>query len=107
MKLIPLFFIVGMFAASGWAQDIPEDVVSYSPELVEKAKSGDALAQYNLGRAYHKGKGVARDYKEAVKWLIKSAEQGNAFGQNAIGVCYRDGLGVSKDEKEAVKWFRK
>ena len=107
MKLIPALLIVGMFAVSGWAQDIPEDVVSYSPELVEKAESGDALAQYNLGRAYHKGKGVAGDYKEAVKWFIKSAEQGNSFGQNALGVCYRDGTGVAKDERGAVKWYIK
>jgi len=95
--------ILGMVAASGWS----DDVLPYSPELVQKAESGDALAQYNLGRAYLHGKGVTGDYKEAVKWFIKSAEQGNSFGQNAQGVCYRDGLGVSKDEKEAVKWFIK
>ena len=103
MKQLLVVLLVGLITTSGWS----EDVVPYSPELVKKAESGDALAQYNLGRAYLHGKGVAGDYKEGVKWFIKSAEQGNAFGQNAQGVCYRDGLGVNKDEKEAVKWFIK
>jgi len=46
---------VGMAAVSGWS----DDVVPYSLELVKKAESGDAFAQYNLGRAYLHGKGVA------------------------------------------------
>ena len=103
MKRILAHFLGIIIAASGWS----DDVLPYSPELVQKAESGDAFAEYNLGRAYLHGKGVTGDYKEAVKWFIKSAEQGNSFGQNAQGVCYRDGLGVSKDEKEAVKWFIK
>ena len=103
MKLIPALLVVGMFVVSGWA----EDVVPYSPELVKKAEAGDALAQYSLGRAYHKGKGVAGDCKEAVKWYIKSAEQGNATAQYNLGGCYYKGTGVDKDEKEAVRWLTK
>ena len=40
------------------------DVVDCTTE----AKKGDAEAQYNLGFMYHKGDGVTKDYKQAVKW---------------------------------------
>ena len=34
MKLIPLFLLVGMLAASGWADDYSADLVNYSyPEV--------------------------------------------------------------------------
>jgi TPR repeat protein len=62
MKLIPLFLLVGMFAIAGWAEDAKPE--AYSPELVK-----DAEAQYKLGRSYYNGKGVTKDYKEAVKWI--------------------------------------
>ena len=104
MKLIPIFFLVGMLAVSGWA----EFVDRYSPELVKKAESGDATAQWHLGVAYENGmNGVAEDYKEALKWYTKSAEQGNASAQELLGSRYSMGSIVGKDEKEAVKWYTK
>ena len=64
-----------MLAVSGWAQDImPEP---YNPELVKKAEGGDAEAQSELGMCYFRGKGVTKDYEEAVKWWTKAAEQGD------------------------------
>jgi TPR repeat protein len=51
--------------------------------------------------------GVAKDEKEAVKWLTKAAEQGDAWGQSQLGYCYGDGRGVAKDEKKAFEWYTK
>jgi TPR repeat protein len=99
MKLIPLFLVVGMLAASGWAE--------YSPELVKKAEAGDAEAQYNLGQCYENGQVGIKDNKEAVKWYTKSAEQGYAKTAFALSRCYEDGKGVPRDKKEAKKWFIK
>ena len=50
------------------------DVVDCTTE----AKKGDAEAQTTLGGMYADGQGVAKDYKQAVKWYRKSAEQGFA-----------------------------
>ena len=75
--------------------------------LSQRAKNGDALAQDALGNAYSDGKGVAKDYGEAVKWYRKAAEQGNKWGQNSLGYMYDNGWGVAKDYEEAVKWYRK
>jgi len=37
-------------------------------EMQAKAKSGNVVAQYNLGVMYERGLGVAQDYKLAVHW---------------------------------------
>ena len=72
-----------------------------------KAEKGDAIAQWSLGTAYHKGDGVAKDDVAAAKWYRKAAEQNYAQAQRNLGSCYVYGLGVVKDEAEAVKWYRK
>lgn len=76
------------------------------PTLLDKAKSGDAEAQYNLGVYLMLGIGVTKDEKEAVDWFHKAAEQGFANAQYILGFYLIRGIGVTKDEKKAVYWFR-
>ena len=76
-------------------------------QLVQRAESGDAQAQFELGRAYEDGKGVAQDDEQAVQWFRKSADQGNPQAQNALGVMYALGRGVQRDKEEAVRWYKK
>jgi len=68
---------------------------------------GNANAQKNLGWMYAEGKGVPKDYAEAVKWYMKAADQGNAFAQHNLGLMYKNGNGVAKDRDGARKWFQK
>ncbi|MDO9914553.1 sel1 repeat family protein, partial [Glaesserella parasuis] len=51
------------------------------PMFKELAEQGIALAQFNLGLMYSKGRGVNQDYHQAVKWYQKAAEQGEAAAQ--------------------------
>jgi TPR repeat protein len=76
-------------------------------ELVKHAETGDAQAQFELGRAYEDGKGVPQDDDRAVEWFRKSAEQENAQAQNSLGVMYAQGRGVRGDREEAIRWYRK
>ena len=55
---------------------------------------------------YANGRGVRKNYKEAVKWYRKAAEQGNAAGQYNLGLMYRKGRGVRKDYVAAYAWYR-
>ena len=41
------------------------------------ARQGDANAQNKLGYMHHRGFGVPKDYKTAVKWYRLAAEQGH------------------------------
>jgi TPR repeat protein len=76
-------------------------------KTIEAAEQGNAPAQFELGRMYDHGEGVAKDPVEAVKWYRKAAEQGNASAQYSFGYMYAHGEGVAKDPVEAVKWYRK
>jgi TPR repeat protein len=88
---------------------IPQGVVVSSKfqEYKTGAERGDAEAQFNLGFCYDDGRGVKKDYGEAVKWYRKAAEQNYAPAEFNLGYCYANGQGVRKDKEEAVNWFRK
>ena len=76
-------------------------------DLEVLAERGDAGAQAELGVRFEDGRGVERDYGEAVTWYRRAAEQGHAHGQTSLGAMYGTGRGVSKDDAEAVRWYRR
>lgn len=76
------------------------------PQLLEKARQGDAQAQYEVGRGYSLGDGVHKNEKEALRWYRLSAAQNNSYGQNGLGWYYLNGISVQQDGEEALKWFR-
>ena len=75
--------------------------------FMKAADGGNAAAQYNLGRCYRNGWGVASDSLESFNWFMKAAEGGNASAQYKLGLCYLDGKGVVPDSLESFKWINK
>lgn len=73
--------------------------------LRKAAELGHRRAQAMLGANYFKGRGVTRDYDEAVHWLQIAAEDGDPLAQRLLGEAYRDGRGVEKDPVLALKWL--
>jgi TPR repeat protein len=76
-------------------------------EIIPLAKAGHADAQHLLGLMYYMGRGVPRDYKQAMAWHRKAAVQGQAGAQYVVGSMYYTGNSVPQDQKLAVLWFRK
>lgn len=76
-------------------------------ECIPLANAGVADAQHLLGLMYYMGRGVARDYKQAMAWHRKAAQQGKADAQYVVGAMYYTGNAVPQDHKLAVQWFRK
>ncbi len=76
-------------------------------EVKAKAEAGDVESEFQLGRCYANGEGVAKNQVEAVKWFRKAAEQNHTVAQFDLGLCYHNGDGVAKNQVEAAKWFRK
>ncbi|MEL0108339.1 MAG: tetratricopeptide repeat protein [Rhodospirillaceae bacterium] len=115
LSRITLVFIVLLLAASVAAADFEKGVAAYDRgdyatalrEWRPLAKQGDAIAQFNLGTLYNKGRGVPQDFKKAVKWYRKAAEQGDAKAQYNLGIIYDNGQDVPQDYEEAAKWYRK
>ena len=69
------------------------------------AERGDPQAQNGLGAMYYNGKGVAKDFKEAVKWYRLAAAQGNISAQVNLGSMYYEGEGVTEDLIRAHIWL--
>jgi TPR repeat protein len=53
------------------------------------------------------GKGVEKDYTEALKWFNLAAKKRYVPAWVELGTMYEEGLGVKKDETEAVRWYKK
>jgi TPR repeat protein len=65
---------------------------------------GEALN--NIGVAYAEGKGVPRDYGEALKWYRLAANRKFSRAQANLGLMYENGRGVPQDLAEALRWYR-
>ena len=70
------------------------------------AERGNAVAQFNLGIAHLKGRGVDKNYVEAYKWLRLSAMEGY---DEAPALCdalekKMDAADVTKARRMANKW---
>jgi TPR repeat protein len=103
-KLLLVSFSTLLFVLPSSAAQ--SSVVEINKSLIRRAQAGDAIAQFELGRHYEDGKGVAQDDAKAVEWFRKAAEQGNPQGQNSLGVMYAEGRGVERNKQEAVRWYR-
>lgn len=64
---------------------------TYSTKLEEKAKHGNAAAQYALAKIYCFGNGVEPNEELSKKYLVKSAEHGYTAAQYSLGITYLNG----------------
>lgn len=76
-------------------------------QLSQKAKDGDANAQYRLGLRYTSGSGVNQNYQTATVWFNKAAEANHAAAQYMAGINYNTGRGVAQNHIKAVGLFTK
>ena len=85
----------------------PSDVDDDVRDILQKARDGDADAQYEMGLRYRSGDGTFEDECESFRWLMEAAEQGHAAAMYEVGVCYDTGICVSIDGDVADEWYRK
>ena len=76
-------------------------------EITPLAKTGNPNAQHLLGLMYYMGRGVPRDFKQAMFWHRKAADQGKPDAQYVVGAMYYTGNAVQADPSQAVLWFRR
>jgi localization factor PodJL len=75
--------------------------------LLEEAKSGDAVAQFDLAVRYAEGDAAERNYELAAQWYGKAAEQGLAVAEYRLASLYEKGLGVSQDTQRAKNLYQR
>ena len=69
------------------------------------AEQDDPVAQYGLGLLLETGRGVARDYPEALRWYRLAAAQQEPRARYRLGVLSQLGLGMPPDPLAAVAWL--
>jgi TPR repeat protein len=116
VQILTAFLLVIPVGSSTDLQVTPPAVTGNAPakfspdeisDLQNKANSGDAAAQFALGKAYDTGNGVPKRSDQAALWYRKAADQGNPKAQSNLGLLYWLGEGVEQDKAEAVRWYRK
>ena len=65
----------------------------------EKAKQGDAEAQYDLGTMYHTGRGVIADEREAYIWWSIAKANGSESAADALEID----LGLTNAEIKSAR----
>ena len=107
------FLTMGIATITFWApqcmlaQQSIEVATDSIRTILNKAKSGDANAQNELGGWYYRGKHVKQNYEEAAQWWARAAKQGNVKAIGNLGLCYLTGNGVGKDSITAVKLYER
>ena len=76
---LAVLLALGLAGCSDPGDDIPPALVG----LHQRAVSGDASAQLDLGLRYVTGKGIPPDERAALRWIGKAAAQGHAPGRRA------------------------
>jgi TPR repeat protein len=64
-------------------------------------------AEQRLGNLLLDGRGVSRDYAEAVRWLSKAAAQGYGMAQFDLGFLAFKGHAMPQDLVQAHMWFNR
>jgi uncharacterized protein len=67
---------------------------------------GDPDAQYRLGRMYLDGQGVAKDPKQAGRWLYSAATKGQYEAQAVFGGMLFKGQLLARDGAKGLMWLR-
>lgn len=71
-------------------------------DLEMKAKNGDKLACYILGRSYDSEEnGAEQSFEKAMYWYEKGKELGDPRCAYGVGACYHFGDGVEQDKEKA------
>lgn len=77
-------------------------------DLWERAQSGNAAAQLELGGHFARGQEVSQDNAAAVDWISRAAAQEDLQAQITLGVAYAEGrLGLTPDPGAALQWLRR
>lgn len=113
LAIIGIVFVGLVSCSEDNAQMVAQEAKKLTPEqefqgLLKRAESGDAGAQFEVGRTIFHGRGVAKNEVEAKEWWEKAAGQGYAAAERNLGKVYYNGdANVKVDYKEAAKWFQK
>lgn len=94
MKLLARIYEEGLL---GEAPDAIQAALLYK----KVAETGDAEAQFIVGRMYARGEGLPANMASAARWFARSAEAGHPLAQYNFALHLESGAGVNPDPARA------
>lgn len=95
-------YAAGVAAESAGAYEAAER------HYIAAATAGSDPARLALGTMYLAGRGVQKDYAEALHWLEPAGRAGNAEAQVRLGLIYEiGGSGITRDGDKALGWYER
>jgi TPR repeat protein len=86
-------------------EDLPQSDTDAAKWYRKAVDVGDSQAAVKLAAMFIDGRGVPRDYGQALTLCEGAAKQNYAPGQYCVGYIHLHGLGTQVDPKEAAKWY--
>ena len=110
-KLFVTFCMVSQQLA--WASDFGDGFDAYTNKdyatayqnFQKSARLGDANAMWFLCIMHKLGRGVQKDYFEAIRWCRLAIKGKNRFAINTLADFYAQGLGVPQNYTIAHMWY--
>lgn len=105
--LTPLYFCFLLFGAAVQAESSAssDSQTAALTQLQTQAKAGHKEAQRDLGLAYLKGEGIAKDTARAYDLFVQAARQQDAQAQFYLGRSYLTGKGTDRNLISAYIWL--
>lgn len=85
--------------------EVPVNLTQAHTLLTTAAAGGVADAHFRLGKLYHDGQGVVRDYETALEHYTIAARQGVPEAQHNIGSMLVSARGVKRNYIEGLAWL--
>ncbi len=111
-RTLVIAFAASLSIAAGLSQQ-PSGAPTKPPKplrerLLDRARNGDAEAQFELGKDYETGRiGLPKDFSQAQFWYHKAADQGDPYAEASLGILFNFGKGVQRDYTEAYMWYER
>src|SRR5262245_3835735 len=101
------FVRLGHYYLEGIANSYVRPDTARARQMYSYAASyfGDPDAQYHLARIYLDGNGVAKDPKQAVRWLSLAAQKGQYQAQATLGGMLFRGQAVPRQAARGLMWL--
>ncbi|MCP5144151.1 MAG: sel1 repeat family protein [Gammaproteobacteria bacterium] len=81
------------------------DFAGAAKRFIPLAQVGDHRAMMALGAMYAGGRGVEKDFQQALAWFKEAARYNRPDANYRIGLIYEEGLGVRINMREAATQF--
>lgn len=106
---IVLLFVSLFGLGQAHAVSLPEDASQELFDTLSMAKSGDAIAMYEIAVYLNEQaqNGADQNYQLAFGWALNAARKGHPEAAELTGSMYRQGFGIEQNYIKARKWLER